>query len=138
MNRDRGSEETDELPGGDTESSIMDGTTETGITDEIVLTADGEVVASFSSGTQADTMAKAVKLLADEYDLLDYVSFPYVPGSRKVILNKTPKNLEGEEMRQHRRISDSCCLNTHLGKNQKERYLRRLAEKCDLSVEFNW
>ena len=123
--------------GSEVDTKSADSAIETGRSSDVVFTADGEVVASFSEDSQSDTMAKAVEYLIEEQGLLDDVSLPYVPGKKYAILNDVPKDAEGNEMRLYRQVSD-IYVSTAMNKSQKERNITRFAEKCGLSVEFNW
>jgi hypothetical protein len=105
---------------------------------DLVLTAGDTKIASFDGDNQSESMSKAVDYLVREYDLLDSVSIPYVPGDRKAILNDEPKHPDGEEMRVHKQISGGYYLDTHMNRNGKERELRRLAGMCGLDVDVNW
>jgi hypothetical protein len=106
--------------------------------DHIILMENETPVASFNDDTQADTMAKAVRFLVEERGLLDNISIPYVPGDENAVLNDAPQHPDGRKMRAHRKIAGDHYLDTHASREQKERRLRRLTEKCGLSAEFNW
>lgn len=104
---------------------------------DVVFTAGETVIASFDEDNQSETMAKAVEYLTENYDLLEDISLPYVPGRKRAILNDEPRDAEGDKMRQYREIS-GVYVDTHMSKKQKETELGRLAGKCGLGVKFNW
>lgn len=106
--------------------------------DDIILMENEIAVASFNDDTQADAMAKAVRFLVEEKELLDNISIPYVPGDENAVLNDAPQHPDGRKMRAHRKITGDHYVDTHASKEQKERRLRGLTERCGLSAEFNW
>jgi hypothetical protein len=104
----------------------------------VILTTNRNAVASFDGGDQSDAMADAVEYLMKNYDLMNKVQIPYIPGKKKAVLNDEPVDGEGEEMKLYRELPDGYFLDTHMSKRQKEKYLGKIAQKCGLEVEFNW
>ena len=104
----------------------------------ITLDDNGTVVESFSEPNQSTVMAAAINHLIDKHDLIDELgTLPYVPGRMNAVLNTEPEHPSGEEMKQYREVSGSYYLDTNMTAQQKRRNLRRFAEQCGLSVEFD-
>lgn len=105
---------------------------------DIVLIEDEAPVSSFDANTQADAMAEAVDFLIEQYDLLDALSIPYVPGKTKAILSDSTSHPDGEEMRSPRTLSGGVYVETHMSKKAKQKELDRLADRCGVTFRYNW
>lgn len=125
---------------GDTEPTAVEPEPPAGGPDggDIVFSNRNSTVASFKASTQSDAMGKAVEYLIEEFDLLDDIPLPYVPGNKKAIINNQPTHPDGSEMRGFHAIPGDIYVDTHMNKRGKEKELSRLAGKCGLDVEFNW
>lgn len=109
----------------------------------IVLKKDGTIVQRFSDETQVQAMADVVNFLIGNYQLLDIIDIPYVPGTgrgTRALINDAPVHTNGAEMRQYKELANGYYLFTSLSAEDKFRYLSELPELVDLEVEFsdNW
>jgi len=99
--------------------------------------ADGERT-EFSRGKQTDLMGVVTSHLVSNYGLIDNLpEFPYVPGEKTAILNDEPVNADGEKMRLFEQLDGGYFVYTALGKESKQRYLRRFADFCGVEIEFD-
>ncbi|MDG5821060.1 hypothetical protein, partial [Natronococcus sp. A-GB7] len=99
---------------------------------------NGDTLAAFGGDNQSDTMEKTVNYLVENYGLISEIGpMPYIPGREKAIINETPTSPHDEEaMRTYRELSNGYYLDTHASKETKIRTIGRLADECDLEVEF--
>lgn len=95
-------------------------------------------ISTFADDNQSDVMAEVVNYLIDNYDLISEVGpIPYVPGQKNALLNDKPMHPDGErEMRTQRELANGYYLFTSFNKKAKKRHLERLADKCNLEIEF--
>lgn len=103
----------------------------------IALQNDGQTLATFGANYQSEAMAEAVSHLIENYDLISKMdSIPYLPGEKNAVINDRPAHPDEREMKTYRELPDGYYLFTNLSKEDKIRYIRRFAERCDLEVEF--
>jgi hypothetical protein len=95
-------------------------------------------LATFTDGTQRDTMGAAVNYLVDNHDLISHIEpLPYMPGRKKIIINDQTSYPDNDnEMRAPQELSGGYYLETHDNKQGKKREIRRLAEHCGITVTF--
>jgi len=104
----------------------------------VVKIQNGEQTLSiFGDNYQSDVMADVVGYLIENHELIPEMdSIPYVPGSKNAVINDSPVHPDGREMETYRELPGGHYLFTNLSKDDKMRYVRRFAEKCNLEVEF--
>lgn len=126
----------------DTNSETEDSHTDDNKTDgrneyEVVIHDSGTIDQIVSEEDQSTTMASVVDYLITERGLSEEIgSLPYVPGQKNAILNTEPQHPSGEEMRIYKQLSSGDYLYTSLNKEAKQRYMRRFADMCGVSVDF--
>ena len=104
---------------------------------EIVIYDGGTVERIVSEEDQSTAMASVVDYLITERGFSEKIgSLPYVPGQKNAILNTEPQHPSGEEMRVHKQLTNGDYLYTSLNKEAKQRYMRRFAYMCGVSVDF--
>lgn len=103
----------------------------------IVTIAENEAESTrFAARTQTDAMVEATKHLVEEHGLLDAVDdIPWVPGKRKAILNDSREWDEGDC--RYKPLNDGFYVDTKLDAGDKKTKLRRMANECDVYVEFD-
>ncbi|WP_435153026.1 hypothetical protein [Haladaptatus sp. DFWS20] len=104
------------------------------------LRKDGEVIKTFEKANQSDAMQAAVEFLIDDYQLLERISLPYLPGrgdGDRALLNDTPTHPNGNEMMAYRELKTGHYLLTKLGASAKRRYLDELARQCGLEAHLS-
>lgn len=85
---------------------------------------------------QSDLMAATVSYLIKHESLVGRLGpLPCIPGDTRAILNDDP-TYNGTEMAQHRAIAGEYYLEVNLNWSQKQRELTRMADACDVIVEF--
>jgi len=104
----------------------------------IIIRNDKTTLTTLSGDTQSDVMADAVNYLIENYNLISKIEpLPYIPGREKAIINDEPASPHDEQaMRYFRELSQGYYLDTHMDKKTKQRHVQRVADKCDLEVEF--
>lgn len=126
----------------DTNRETEDGHTDENKTDgrneyEVVIHDSGTINRIVSEEDQSTTMASVVDYLMTERGLSKEIgTLPYVPGQKNAILNTEPQHPSGEEMRIYKQLSSGDYLYTSLNKEAKQRYMRRFADMCGVSVDF--
>ncbi|PSQ55005.1 restriction endonuclease subunit R [Halobacteriales archaeon SW_12_67_38] len=104
---------------------------------EIVIHDGGTVERIVSEEDQSTAMASVVDYLITERGFSEKIgSLPYVPGQKNAILNTEPQHPSGEEMRVHKQLTNGDYLYTSLNKEAKQRYMRRFADMCGVSVDL--
>lgn len=108
----------------------------------VKITGGQSIAATFSGKNQTDALHEVVNYLVESHDLISKVSpLPYIPGREKAIINDEPTSPHDDEaMRVYRELPGGYYIDTHMSKKGKMRHLRKLANKCDLDIEFdgNW
>jgi len=104
----------------------------------VTLFDNGDPVHVSNEDSQADVMASAIDALLENYDLLNEIgSLPYVPGTKKAIINSEPVHPTGEEMSVSKTLANGCYLYVSLNRDSKTRYISRFAEMCGLTAAFD-
>lgn len=104
----------------------------------VTLSNSGSPIRTLGGENQADAMASAVTDLIENHGLLNELGpLPYVPGTKKAVLNSEPEHPSGEEMKLWRSLTDGCYLFVSLNKEAKMRYIDQFAEICGLAAEFD-
>lgn len=103
----------------------------------IEFVSGGKALATFSSKMQVEAFVDAVEHLVENHDLIEKLEpLPYIPGRTRPIIHDK-KRYEETEILQPWELSDSYFIETNTSSTQKQRELRRLAERCDFDVEFS-
>lgn len=105
----------------------------------VVEVSDGQRIPADSYHTTQETnMGELADYLVREYDLIDRINIPYLPPkSRKnCLINDKPEHPRGQGMRSSYELSSGYYLFTNLNREQKKRYMRVLADLCDLELSF--
>jgi predicted CopG family antitoxin len=89
---------------------------------------------------QNGAMQAAVSKLVEEHDLIENIDIPYRTGGNQAIIAKEPQHPDGSEMRDQKEIPAGNWLETSFNKEDKQRWIRTLADECDINVAFtgNW
>ena len=128
----------DSEDGGDNGGSGSDGDdNEDGYVIEIK--SQGTSLESFSGDTQTDTMAEAVNYFIENHGLGSKIEpLPYIPGREKAIINNQPTSPhDTNAMRNYRKLSEGYYLDTHMSAPRKKKYIKKFADKCQLTVTFS-
>lgn len=89
-------------------------------------------------GRQGEAMVKAVGHMITDHDLVNALgSLPYVPGSKRAVLNDKPVHPDGEEMRLCGETESGHFVYTSLNSESKQRHIRRFAEATGGKVSFH-
>jgi hypothetical protein len=87
---------------------------------------------------QADAMVEALRYLIKEHNLLDFISLPY-EMNKKALLNTTPTHPNDADMMHYKVVDEGLYLNTNTPGRTKIHQLKKLAEICDVDINFeNW
>jgi hypothetical protein len=90
----------------------------------------------FTANQQADVFVEAIDHLLRNHGVIAEIKpFPYVPGRTRPIIH-TQTAAAGKEMKQPREVGDEYYVEVNLSSDQKQRELRRLANKCAIKVIF--
>jgi len=101
----------------------------------VVKLYDGEAhVATVSGRTQADAMVAAVNYFLEFRDLVAEISIPWIPGSKKAIINDSDEWGAADPV--YKPVAKGLFLDTKLSKGGKKREIRRMGRLCGLRVEF--
>jgi hypothetical protein len=106
----------------------------------IIEIRDGDsTLIVLTDGTQSEVMKEAVNYLITEQDLVSQIgSFPYIPGKSRAILHDSHE-YDGKSVRQPKELEEGYILEANLSAKQKQREVRRLADKCGVKALFeNW
>ena len=100
---------------------------------------DGDsVIQTFEERNQSDAMEHVAEYLIEEFDLLDHISIPYIPGGGdRALLNKTPTHPDGSDMHAYREVDNGYYILTKLNSSSKRRYLNKLAQECGLNARLD-
>lgn len=117
-------------------------TTEDEPTDSVQVTIldDGVPIKEFENKVQKTVMKDTIKYLITERELLDRIPIPYIPGTgegHRVLLNWEPEHTDGSEMGGKAKINEELYLFTKLSSEEKKRYMRELARKCNVVCRFH-
>ena len=107
---------------------------------QVTILDDGVPVQEFESKVQNTVMQNTVEYLIDEYDLLDRISIPYIPGTGegdRALLNWEPEHIDGSGMGGETEITEGLHLFTKLNSEERKRYMRELARKCNVVCRFH-
>lgn len=103
----------------------------------VMLTDKDGGMENFNGDSQVGVFVDVIETLTENYNLKENVSLPYGPGSKRAILNTTPENLDGSEMNSYHELSNGSYLNKNLNREEKIRYIIRLASECDVDVHYS-
>lgn len=107
--------------------------------DSVIELLDGGVVVErFEERTQADAIEAVANYLIEQRGLLERIDLPYVPGDSRALINNTPTDPDGAEMKRYRELTGGHFLLTNLTGSQKEDYIGTLVEKCGLDSRFEF
>lgn len=97
---------------------------------------DGDaVIETFEERGQSDAMEAVANYLIEEYDLLQNIQIPYVPGrGDRALINDSPTHPDGSEMRAYRELIDGYYIMTNLNAASKRRYIDEIAQQCGLTA----
>ena len=100
---------------------------------------DGDsVIQKFEERNQSDAMEHVAEYLIEEFDLLDRVSIPYIPGrGDRALLNTTSAHPDGSQMDAFRELDNGYYILTKLDSSSKRRYLNKLAQECGLNARLD-
>lgn len=102
----------------------------------VTFSKDGDEIAALSGHNQSDAMAEATDYLIQNHNLIDNLEdIPWVPGRSKAIINDSNEWDEADPV--YHELESGYFLDTKLNEHRKKRELRRMAERCRLSVDFS-
>lgn len=108
----------------------------------VVKLSDGQVVPNVPSNeapspTQEENMAEFTEVLLEK-GLLDEITIPYFPSSsrKNCLINDEKYHPDGREMANKSELSNGLFVFTGLNKQAKKKYMKELAERMDLEIEF--
>lgn len=133
-----------EMRASDAEHAESDG----GVTDSKSISSSSGYRLSFSDGmeipndgvvhaSQRENMGRAVDYLIEEYQITSQIDLPYSGGIGRATINTEPKKSNGSEMAHPYELSDGNYLRTTMGRTEKKRFLKRLAEEVGLEVSVS-
>lgn len=86
---------------------------------------------------QADVFAEAVETLIEEYNLIDELDLPFVPGYKNAIVHNEPRHPDGSEMERSRAIvGGDYYISTQPTKEDKREYLEHFAQLVGAEIAF--
>lgn len=100
---------------------------------------NGSRLEQFVGENQTEAMVEAVEWFITEYDLLEEIEVPYIPGTgqgSRALINDQPYHIDGQKMRQFSEIENGAYIFTNLSSDDKTRYISELANKVQLDCEF--
>lgn len=105
----------------------------------LVELIDGDtIVQAFEERNQSDAMEAVINHLIEEYDLINKIEIPYIPGSGdRALINDSPRHPYGDEMKLYRELKNGYYVLTQLNASAKRSYLNELAQKCGLNARFD-
>lgn len=102
---------------------------------------EDKYVVEFSDGhqtspadDQTSAMIEATNYLINNYDLIQKINIPWVPGRTKAIINDT--KIWDEADPKYKKLENGYYVDTKLSSHGKEREIKRMATKCGLDVNF--
>lgn len=100
---------------------------------------DGDsVIQTFEERNQSDAMEHVAEYLIEEFDLLDRISIPYIPGQGdRALLNTTSTHPDGSQMDAFRELDNGYYILTKLDSSSKRRHLNTLAQECGLNARLD-
>lgn len=99
---------------------------------------DGDtVIKTFEEENQSDAMERVTNYLIEEFNLLNQISVPFIPGrGDRALINKTPTHPDGSKMDAYRELENGYYILTKLDAASKRRHLNTLAQKCGLNARL--
>ncbi len=103
----------------------------------IEFVTGGNAIATFRSTMQVEAFVEAVEYLVENHNLIEKLEpLPYIPGRKRPLIHDA-KQYDGREFLQPWELSRDYFIETNTSSTQKQRELRRLAERYDFEVEFS-
>lgn len=96
--------------------------------------SDGKVV---SGNTQSEAIVEAVNYLIRQHDIINHVEVPFRAGYKNAFLNRRAEHPDGSKMERAKEVNNGFYVYAKAGKDQKKKYLRKLAKEVGLSIEYS-
>lgn len=90
----------------------------------------------FKGTDQVKVFHEAVNFLVRDFQLIDQVTIPYVPGETKALINQEPVNSDSSAMHQYKQLDNGYYLNVNYNRGEKQSHLKRLSSECGLDIFF--
>lgn len=107
---------------------------------QVTVLDDGVPARKFEGKLQNTVMRDMIEYLINERGLLNQITIPYIPGTgagTRALLNREPTHTDGREMEGKVELNKEMYLFTKLSSDEKKRYMRELARKCNVVCRFH-